>query len=1241
MSDSPTAALSATYAAGACVLAPAPSDPPTPPEPSSMRREWLSRLLDLSLRSSLVNMKEGSRAMTLEGLSAAAAVRRLAMGEPFELDPESKVPEQLCRTGRTALSESGTNVLFVVLGAVRWTREGEDGQHVAPLLMVPAEIERSRAAKRYLLRAHLNETRANPALAELMSEEISIDMPDLAPVLAAKPADEAAIIALDALRGALFDVEGWDVEDIAALGAFPFARVALYQDLAAHERDPFRNGVTAALAGEAAFETSPGAEELASCRLSSVGHELPLRADASQLRAIQMAARGESFVLDGPPGTGKSQTIANIVVDGIVHGKSVLVVSEKAAALDVVRKRLAETGLADFCLSLYGNDRPARVLDQLARVIEAAETDEPPQPGGNDPREVVELERELDAYADALARPTSAGISLREAIGRYALARDAEDAVAVDEVTLAYLASQEAIDEAERFIERLGAASDAIGFEFEHPMEDADADELDAVDSAGLRAAAARYADAADELDRACAAVAAGAGMHEPLTGEDVLFCQQAARALAAWRGQEAWIAYADASDLEGMLGRVPAGTPARRVAECVVDAIRSGAGTLDAALDVARATDELDAARAALGSFQHALPESCGEAWADEQRAAACRLADAADDVGAWRTWRKLCAEASERGLASAAEALRSGMTVDEVKASFDKALYAALCGEAISPDTPLGTVSGAVLDKAVEQYRRADAEYRDRERRIVPAYLALHARVTCADPLLAEQIVGLKRVLRSRSRAVSLRFVMAHFRNAVVGLCPCVLATPDAVAQRFGWGPLFDLAIFDEASQIDTAHAVGVLERCRQVIVAGDPQQLPPTSFFERQRQVAEGVTTLEELLLAGGESLLDDCLAAGLARVNLRWHYRSRHESLISFSNRRFYDGRLHTFPSPDDRVSRVRVRRVEGTYDGAGVNRAEAEVIAAYVEDLWRADPETPPNLGVITFNVRQQAVVEEMLAERYAADEGFRAWAESGSEPLFVKNLENVQGDERDVILLSVTYGPDGEGRVSQRFGPVNVRGGERRLNVAFTRARRSLTVFSTMRSDQIDVSFATSEGARVLRDFLAYAEKGTPGLRDADGATGQDGEAEDAIDVTDAFEMGEAGAWADAEAAASADAGDACALPGAAPARDALAASLAQALEREGWKVVPDVGASSFKVDLAVVDPDCPDRYLAGILLDGASYRAARTTRDRDIARDEMLEGLGWRIAHVWAIDCLGGFDRVVRSLNLFLRQCR
>ncbi len=433
---------------------------------------------------------------------------------------------------------------------------------------------------------------------------------------------------------------------------------------------------------------------------------------------------------------------------------------------------------------------------------------------------------------------------------------------------------------------------------------------------------------------------------------------------------------------------------------------------------------------------------------------------------------------------------------------------------------------------------------------------------------------------------------------------LAPCMLMSPLSVAQYLPSGQApFDLVIFDEASQIAPWDAVGVIARGRQVVVAGDPRQMPPTNFFNR------GAASGDEDVEPDMESILDECLAAGVPSHGLGWHYRSRHESLIAFSNHRYYDGRLVTFPAAVTRDSAVSWRRVDGVYAmGKGkTNQVEAEAIVdeAVRRMVEAAATGAEASIAVVTLNAEQQALVENLLdARRRDRPDLERFFGEGAFEPVVVKNLETVQGDERDVVLIGIGYGPTepGSPSMSMNFGPLNREGGWRRLNVAITRARREMVVFTSFDPHMIDLNRTSAPAVRDLKHFLEFADRGPSALAEA--VQGSLGRHES-------------------------------------PFEEAVASALAA----RGWTVVPQIGVSRFRIDLGVVHPDRPGDYLAGVECDGASYHSGATARDRDKVRAAILEGLGWTLVRVWStdwwVDKRGATERLDASLRALLDASR
>jgi len=474
--------------------------------------------------------------------------------------------------------------------------------------------------------------------------------------------------------------------------------------------------------------------------------------------------------------------------------------------------------------------------------------------------------------------------------------------------------------------------------------------------------------------------------------------------------------------------------------------------------------------------------------------------------------------------------------------------------------------------------------------------------ARLADADPAAIRTLNGLMAVSTIRR---PIRRVMAEGASALAALKPIVLASPLSAATHLPPEfPEFDLVVFDEASQVPTHDAACALVRGRAAVIVGDSRQLPPTAFFDRGAGDSDAppASDLAEEF-ENLESVLDEAIAAGVPECSLLWHYRSRDERLIDFSNRRSYGGRLQTFPSPYRAHPNLGLefRRIDGTYDrgGRATNRAEAVAVVAEIVRRLKDPDATPANrsIGVVTFSQAQQSLVQDLLDE--AADTDPLVAARLGEtaslgEAVFVKNLENVQGDERATMLFSICYGKDADGRFAHSFGPLNLAGGERRLNVAVTRAREKVIVFSSLRASDLDPARCTSRGAQDLRSYLAYAELGALPAT----AGGERHRVEPAAGVAEEF--------------------------------------LADALRRRGLAVDLLVGRSSdFRVSLAVGFPGQRDRWPLGIDLDGQFHRTAATVLDRDAVRTGVLvDGLGWRLVRVSALDLFrdaeGTADRIL-----------
>jgi very-short-patch-repair endonuclease len=418
----------------------------------------------------------------------------------------------------------------------------------------------------------------------------------------------------------------------------------------------------------------------------------------------------------------------------------------------------------------------------------------------------------------------------------------------------------------------------------------------------------------------------------------------------------------------------------------------------------------------------------------------------------------------------------------------------------------------------------------------------------------------------------------------HAVQAIKPVFMMSPLSVAQFLEPGALeFDMLVIDEASQIEPVDALGAVARCKQLVVVGDDRQLPPTRFFSRMTtEIVADEESDDEAFVAGAsdvESILSLCVAKGMPQTMLRWHYRSRHQSLIAVSNQQFYKSGLFIVPSPYTATAGIGLRFNHvptGVFEsgGARVNREEAKVIARAIMSHAKTTPQL--SLGVAAFSLQQKIAIQdelELLRREHPEAEAF--FTEHPTEPFFIKNLENVQGDERDVIFISVAYARNASGYLPMKFGPVSRDGGERRLNVLISRAKLRCEVFSSITSDDIDLERGKGKGVVALKVFLGYAETGRLSL-----ASRTDRE------LDSPFEL-----------------------------------EVKQALEAKGFTVHPQIGIAGFFIDLAILDDDQTGRYLLGIECDGITYHSSRSARDRDRLRQAVLEDHGWILHRVWSCD--------------------
>lgn len=1351
---------------------------PTGPVTAATRiDQWKSRLLDLSLRNRLLNFKETKSTIRILSAAPEHVEDELAAERELSLQPKPKLMSEddprhaatytkqqrtdalndhlrdelahgrlhtgldesenarrlteLYRAARVALDENGTNTLFAAVGFLEW-RETEHSDRIlrAPLLLVPVELKRKSVLEGFTLRRIDEETRLNVTLMEMLRQNFQKDIPGVDPL----PEDESGVNVarvLQLFRDAVRDLAGWEVKTEIWLGQFSFTKFLLWKDLADRLEALTRNRIVNHLVHEAGNPYPNPSDDITPRSLDDQFHPrdifCPRSADSSQLAAVMAAAAGHDFVLEGPPGTGKSQTITNIIAHCLSQGKRVLFVAEKRAALDVVHRRLREDGLEPFCLELHSNKTgKADVLAQFDRTLKfidaSATTD-----WEHRTSELEKLRTSLNAYTRALHRRNPCGLSAYQCLD-YLLPRQTELIARFDRWPSILETKAETLEEARLLSRLLQERSRPLIPLAEHPLAPLACE-------AWSPAWAERTLDRIRELDDL--AKAAIEATHEfrtwlrctgpTVTRQELADLDALAESLLApepvgasfattpWNQLAAdidtWISLAKerselrarltdydetkllALDLDVLHAKWTSaqtrwfiakwfriGSVRRQLRAARTDARKPEVPTLGSILANAQRLRAINAQFAATastaqsclgvlwqkgepsaealertrswGEILHARMLKCAGddiAWLgllrqllsglfsegptiyapgtniggrmERYRDALARYVevymgfatevrlrrepfDAAMDhlpavrtlserlqsawgkIRDWCSWQKVRHQGLAVGLAPVIDKLESpeghALVLPDL---FERSFRRAMLFASIEESTALREFFGREHAERIGRFREVDEKLAGLTRDLIRTKLSVGIpRDQLQGDVPKAEIGLLRKEIAKKTRHIPVRQLLSRIPTLLPKLKPCVLMSPLSVAQYLEAShEAFDVVIFDEASQIPVWDAIGAIARGQQLIVVGDPKQLPPTNFFNSSDDNEDDLTPEEHKDL---ESILDELMTNGLRHKRLQWHYRSRHEGLITFSNRQYYENELLTFPSPEAGHGGVHFKHLpEARYDKgkSRTNRGEAE---ALVEDLVaRLLKSDGPrrSYGVVTFSQAQQKLVEDLLdqkrREHPEIENHFGDEPPVEGEPVFVKNLESVQGDERDVILFSICYGPDEAGKVSMNFGPLNRDGGERRLNVAVTRAKHEVLVYSGLRADQIDLTRTRAKGVRDLKYFLDYADRGPKALTAATFTSGE-------TEPDSEFEKMVAGS-----------------------------------IRTAGYEVHHQVGCSGYRIDLGVVDPSAPGRYLLGIECDGATYHRAATARDRDKLRQLILEGLGWKLHRIWSTD--------------------
>lgn len=1104
----------------------------------------------------------------------------------------TEVAKNIYRAARNAIEETGANSLFLAIGTLRWYENPlSETPRYAPILLLPVEMVRKKGS--YYIRTRDEEITLNITLVEFLRQNYDIRFKGLETL----PKDEHGVdvkMIFAIIRDALHQQKRWDVEEECILGTFSFSKFLMWNDIHSHREQLMQNSIISSLvANRLKWKLEPMIDNLKDIDASVSPSEtaLPVAVDSSQMAAVIESGKAHSFILYGPPGTGKSQTITNLIANALYQGKRVLFVAEKMAALSVVQSRLAKIGLDPFCLELHSNKSTKRhVLEQLDKVLKVAHI-VPPESFGEKANRIFEQRKSLITYLDGLhIVDKSDGLSLYDCILRYeSLPGEPFDSF-TSETELDALLAQKGVEGVEELLGgRFETVLKLVGQPSKNPLKGLRLTRrmLQENDNfiASLRLAAKHLEEESKRVDELADTVKLREIIlrdfsSEILNEDGELLNRQWREAKSKWFipryfAKKAFIkqlkrfnSLITKSDVEPLIDRLISYRNNHRRIEKVRELLMKY-------LNFETTEDRIPDAETLHNSSVRLSTWSNNPAGMRD-----------------WLHWSEFCGELAANGMNCISSALlEKEYSAAELRCAYLKALFKHRAETKIRRSELLMTFEGMLFDEKVSAYKQMSEEFQLLTQKELYARLASRIPHMSDDVRSSSEIGILNRNISNGGRGVSLRGLFDQLPTLVPRLCPCMLMSPMSVAQYIDLGgEEFDLVIFDEASQMSTSEAVGAIARGKSLIVVGDPKQMPPTSFFS-STNVVEEEASIDDM-----ESILEDCRTLDMPALQLSWHYRSRHESLIAFSNNEYYEGSLITFPSVDDSCTKVHHVPVKGTYDKGGrrQNKAEAEAIITEIyrrladQDLCRQ------SIGVIAFSVAQQGLIEDMLQDMLDRDKQLREAADAMYEPIFVKNLENVQGDERDVILFSIGYGPDKDGKVSMNFGPLNNVGGERRLNVAVSRAREEMYIFSTLRSSDIDLRRSKARGVEGLKHFLEFAE--TQSLTSLCQSTAA---------VSDMR----------------------------------LARQIADALEKKGYQTSICIGRSRFKIDIAVGSPDNPGTYSLGILLDGEQYRDTPTTRDREIVQPSVLGSLHWQIMRVWSLDWFNNPERVLSRIEERIKE--
>ena len=1343
-------------------------------QPKTKQKIWERKLLDLSLRNNLLNLHFTRNMLQLVDIDINNLEDTLSDGKSFSIlpNPNAEVLRKynlftqplhpssqlyqlandelkhnrllthyhqqdldnilvyIHKNAKQAIEENGSSTLYLAIGLLKWfDRKTPEQPRYSPILLLPVEISRRSVNSKFTLKSREEESMINITLVEFLRQEYELNLSGLEQL----PTDEKGVDVakvMGVLRQAIKNLKGWDILEQIVLGNFSFSKLILWKDIVVHQEELLKSDMVRSLVDGKLYinENHEAYSANGFDNIQSQSIVLPIPTDVSQMDAVLSAQQGRSFILHGPPGTGKSQTITNIIADALYRGKRVLFVAAKKAALDVVHRRLEQIGLAPFTLELHSNkSKKSDVLVQLAKSIETAKLAQTAD-FQQEAQRLDTAKKAISEYVNLLHQKQLCGWSLYDSITALENYNDKKFSNNYIAETVLQQLNSTLWQQWTDWLPQFQSILKLLIHPSENPLSALNLPQYSPSINDEISAQTQKLLNLLPNVKNKSQSLAKA--IHFPFSIEskseweqfvlvinafqklpniplelirylsdkenysvyqewtkvfneyqivlssilknfnrNILKTDVSATEIEWKKAQQSWFLlkwlqsrkikkklsvfrtspFRDNSELEQLFSNYNQLMEVQQllkqirfspVQQALKNLFKDEQTDLTDISNKAVLIQEISNLtnsweRNALGRWVQVWQER-GLQYSDEiKQSNLSAMADFTslttdfneqqnkyatltgihfqqkenwnnDTVSQlqniqthlphlknWMNYVQLCKQGKTLNATWLINSYENKLcNAENISDYFNYTVHTSIAHSIISQHEALSLFNAELFESKIEQYKKIAKDFQNLTIQELRVKLAAQLPNTTIEAMQSSEIGILQRAIKNRGRGLSIRKLFDQIPVLLPRIAPCMLMSPISVAQYFDVNiKHFDILIFDEASQLPTCEAVSALARAKQSVIVGDPKQMPPTSFFNTIKLDEENMD-VEDL-----ESILDDCLSMSVPSKYLLRHYRSKHESLIAFSNVNYYENKLLTFPSSDDLNRKVRYHQVKGFYDKGKTrtNKFEADEIVQYIKSHYKDPQKRKLSVGVVTFSQIQQSLIEDKIQKLFISDPKLEEFINESDEPLFVKNLENVQGDERDIILFSVCYAPDEEGKMSMNFGPLNRDGGWRRLNVAVTRARYEMHVFATLQPDQIDLSRTSAEGVAGLKAFLQFAEKGHLSVHH-----------EDVQEILS---------------------------------KQHLSKSIIKKLQEKGLKVKCNIGTSGFKIDIGIVHPDKPQQYILGVVIDGYYYYNAQTTNDREMVMPSMLKALGWNIHRIWTIDWYENSDKIIETIIERVKQ--